>query len=152
MLAAERDCKSVLHFIDALGADQLEIRRRCDVWEKLSVELFGSEDSKEWLKSILIKNGAFWMFVTEKARKDSALLSLLVNAQIRGIRNSRTVLQQWAAPFQEKITDRSFDGWAEVSDNKEYAAESEGRPQYGIRRAATLLRTYKGRKIESKSF
>ena len=128
-IAETNGYERVLQFLSDLVADQPEIRRRCDAWDRLPLHLLGSESNKEWLKGTFIKHGAFWMFVTEKSRKDSALLSLLVNERIRGINNARIILQEWYAPFHEHIRSTSFKGWDRLEDDKYDAIDDEVRPR-----------------------
>jgi len=95
-------------FIRQLVADQLEIRKRCEAWESLPLDLFDSTTHNDYFITRLRKVGAIYCFVTGKERGNLALLNLMLNPRIRGLKNSRTILQQWAAPFRERVTDSTF--------------------------------------------
>lgn len=107
-------------FIRQLVADQLEIRKRCEAWDSLPLDLFESTHYKESFMSHLRKAGAIYCFVTGKERGNLALLNLMLNPRIRGLKNSRTILQQWAAPFRERVTDSTFDRRENAIEERQY--------------------------------
>ena len=78
--------------------DEIALRRKA--WDDLPHTIFGSNEYKLYLQALLIRHGAFWLFVTEKSRSESVLLNLLVNEQLRGIKHLRNGAPRMVSPFQ----------------------------------------------------
>ena len=123
----------VLAFVQQLAMNQAAIRKRCEAWDNIPLSLFSSYSHKDEMRRVMVNEGAFWLFVTE-TKQDGALLKLLVSCRIGGIKNSRQILQQWAAPFHEKVDNVSFDGWTEAS---QYDEDESTRPYHSRPYAST---------------
>ncbi len=96
-------------FLLALQNNQEEISKRCAAWEALPVSLFGDSTSKKDFYYEAVRHGAFRLFITERQKKNLALLQLISHPKFRGSSKARKIFQTWAAQFKESATNIEFE-------------------------------------------
>jgi len=99
----------VTEFLRALQSDQEEISKRFAAWEALPISLFDNPTSKREFYNDAVRYGAFRLFVTERQKKNSAILQLLSHPHFRGSSKARNIFMKWAAPFKESPTNIEFE-------------------------------------------
>ncbi len=98
------------NFLLTIQNDQEEILKRYNVWNDLPYKIFGETlNNKRDFYYEAIRYGAFRLFVTERNKKDLAILQLLSHPRFRGISKARNIFQMWAAPFKEAATNIEFE-------------------------------------------
>lgn len=108
-LSADPSLEHVAEFLSTLQSDQEEISKRFAAWEALPISLFGNPTSKQEFYYEAVRHGAFRLFVTERQKKNLAVIQLLSHPHFRGSSKARTIFQIWAAPFKESVTNIEFE-------------------------------------------
>lgn len=90
-------------FLSELILHQQDIKDGCKAWDDIPVTLFASEEDKARFRRILVAQGAFYSLIAESNNSGIALLQLYTNKNVIGLRNSRTIIQEWVKPFSESI-------------------------------------------------
>lgn len=99
----------VMDFLHALRSDQEEISKRVAAWEALPISLFDNPTSKQDFYYEAVRYGAFRLFVTERHKKNLALVQLLSHPHFRGSSKARIIFQKWSTPFKESVTNIEFE-------------------------------------------
>ncbi|MFZ3138859.1 MAG: tetratricopeptide repeat protein [Thermodesulfovibrionales bacterium] len=108
-ICAAASLAKVMDFLDALQSDQEEISKRVGAWEALPIGLFDTSTSKQDFHCEAVKYGAFRIFVTERHKKNLALVQLLSHPHFRGNSKARNIFQKWSAHFKEAVTNSDFE-------------------------------------------
>lgn len=101
----------VMDFLHSLQSDQEEISKRVAAWEALPISLFDNPTSKQNFYYDAVRYGAFRLFVTERHKKNLALIQLLSHPHFRGSSKARNIFQKWSAPFKESVTNVEFESY-----------------------------------------
>ncbi len=115
-LSADSSLAHITQFLSILQSDQEEISKRVAAWEALPISLFGNPASKRNFYYQAVRYGAFRLFVTQRQKKNLAIIDLLTHPYFRGSSKARTIFQTWAAPFKESITNIDFES-EEIDDD-----------------------------------
>ena len=99
----------VMDFLHALQSYQEEISKRVGAWEALPISLFDNPTSKQDFYYEAVKYGAFRLFVTERHKKNLALVQLLSHPHFRGNSKARNIFQKWSAHFKESVANSEFE-------------------------------------------
>ncbi len=108
-LSATSSLVHLTEFLRNLHSDQEEISKRVAAWEALPISLFDRPTSKQDFYCEAVRHGAFRLFVTERHKKNLAVIQLLSHPHFRGSSKARNIFQTWAAPFKESITNIEFE-------------------------------------------
>ncbi|OGW46535.1 MAG: hypothetical protein A2Y66_09065 [Nitrospirae bacterium RBG_13_41_22] len=110
-------------FLNTFQSDQEEISKRFAAWEALPINLFGNPTIKRDYYYEAVRHGAFRLFVTEREKKNIAVIQLLSHPHFRGSSKARTIFQKWAAPFNESVTNIEFES-QEIDDDTNNGTDS----------------------------
>ncbi|HMH42643.1 MAG TPA: hypothetical protein VK557_04110, partial [Pyrinomonadaceae bacterium] len=117
-LPEESDLESVLkacddlrvpnasEFFNSLGRRQSLISNVSAAWDAIPTKMFGGDDQKTDFQRVAVQRALFRKLVTfleSGTNVTQFLLTAGLDATITQLRNSREVLQQWAAPFREAV-------------------------------------------------
>jgi tetratricopeptide (TPR) repeat protein len=108
-ISADSSLAHVAEFLSRLQSDQEAISKRFAAWEALPITLFDNTTSKQQFYYEAVRYGAFRLFVTERQKKNSAILQLLSHPHFRGSSKARNIFMKWAAPFEESPTSIEFE-------------------------------------------
>jgi tetratricopeptide (TPR) repeat protein len=131
-LSIDSSLAHLTEFLLILQSNQEEISKRCAAWEALPIRLFGNPASKEDFYHEAVRHGAFRLFVTERKKRNWAVLQLLSHPHFRGRSKARMIFQTWAAPFKESATNIEFET-SEIDDDSNNEAETK-RKKHSISR------------------
>lgn len=107
-ISADSSLAHVTEFLSTLQNDQEEISKRFAAWEALPIGLFDNPARKQEFYYEAVRYGAFRLFVTERQKKNLAVVQLLSHPHFRGSSKARTIFQTWAASFKESVTNIEF--------------------------------------------
>lgn len=127
----------VTTFFSTLQKDQDEISKRVTAWNALPNSLFENND-KSTFHADAIRHGVFRIFVTERHKKNLAIVNLLSHPYFRGSSRARTIFQKWAAPFKESAINIEFE-----SPETDYAAFDEAKSKSKKRHKGGIHFIYK---------
>jgi len=122
-LSADSSLKQVAEFLSTLQSDQEEISKRFAAWEALPISLFGNPTSKQEFYYEAVRYGVFRLFVTERQKKNLAIIQVLSHPRFRGSSKVRTIFQTWAARFKESVTNIEFES-QEIDDDTHNGADT----------------------------
>ncbi len=91
-------------FLELLLDHQKAIGDCCQAWESLPTQIFESLEYKNYIRQVMINESAFLNLSTNWEDVDTTLLKLHVNERIRGMRNSRIILQRWSEQLRGGFT------------------------------------------------
>ncbi len=123
-LSIDSSLAHLTEFLHILQSNQEEISKRCAAWEALPISLFGNPTSKQDFYYEAVRHGAFHLFVTERQKKNLAVIQLLSHPHFRGRSKARMIFQTWAAPFKESATNIEFEN-SEIDDDTHNGADTK---------------------------
>jgi tetratricopeptide (TPR) repeat protein len=96
-------------FLIRLQGNQDEISKRFNAWNALPASMFDNLATKKLFYYDAVRYGAFRLFVTERKKKNLAVIQLLAHPHFRGSSKARKIFQAWAASFKESVTNIEFE-------------------------------------------
>jgi tetratricopeptide (TPR) repeat protein len=128
-LSIDSSLAHLTEFLRTLQSDQKEISERCAAWEALPISLFDNPSSKQDFYYEAVRHGAFRLFVTERQKKNLAVIQLLSHPHFRGRSKARKIFQTWAAPFKESVTSIEFES-QEIEDDTLNEADTKRKKRF----------------------